>query len=44
VTWAAFPIAEAVALAVTIAFFRKVYRNEIQPIFDEAAAREAKEI
>ena len=44
VTWAAFPIAEAVALAVTIVFFRKVYRNEIQPIFDEAAAREAKEI
>ena len=43
VTWAAFPIAELVALGVTIVLFRKVYRNEIQPIFDEVAARETKE-
>lgn len=43
-TWAAFPIAELAALAVTIIFFRKVYHNEIQPIFDEVAAKEAKEV
>ena len=42
-TWMAFPIAEVAALGVTIYFWRKVYRNEIQPIFDEVAAREAKE-
>ena len=42
-TWAAFPIAELAALAVTIVLFRKVYHNEIQPIFDEVAAKEAKE-
>ncbi len=41
--WLAFPIAEVVALIVTILFFRKVYRNEIQPIFDEVAAKEAAE-
>ncbi|MBR4935361.1 MAG: MATE family efflux transporter [Anaerotignum sp.] len=43
-TWAAFPIAELAALAVTIVLFRKVYHNEIQPIFDEVAAKEAKEV
>ena len=42
-TWISFPLAEAVALVVTIVLFRKVYRNEIQPIFDEVAAKEAKE-
>lgn len=42
-TWISFPLAEVVALFVTIFFFRKVYRNEIQPIFDEVAAREAAE-
>jgi Na+-driven multidrug efflux pump len=42
-TWAAFPIAELAALVITIAFFRKVYHNEIQPIFDEVAAREKAE-
>ena len=42
-TWFAFPLAECVALCVTIVFFRKVYHNEIQPIFDEVAAKEAAE-
>jgi Na+-driven multidrug efflux pump len=42
-TWAAFPIAELAALVITIALFRKVYHNEIQPIFDELAAKEEKE-
>ena len=42
-TWAAFPIAELAALVITIALFRKVYHNEIQPIFDEVAAREKAE-
>ena len=42
-TWLAFPIAECVALIVTIVFWRKVYRNEIQPIFDEVAAKETAE-
>lgn len=40
-TWISFPLAEVVALFITICFFRKVYRNEIQPIFDEVAAKEA---
>ena len=42
-TWISFPLAECVALVVTIVLFRKVYHNEIQPIFDEVAAREAAE-
>lgn len=42
-TWLAFPIAEVVALLTTMFFWRKVYRNEIKPIFDEVAAREAAE-
>ena len=42
-TWISFPLAEVVALMVTIVLFRKVYHNEIQPIFDEVAAREAAE-
>ena len=42
-TWISFPLAESVALIITIIFFGKVYRNEIKPIFDEAAAREAAE-
>lgn len=42
-TWISFPLAEIVALCVTIVFFRKVYHNEIQPIFDEVAAKEAAE-
>ena len=42
-TWMAFPLAEVVALIVTIHFWRKVYRNEIQPIFDEVAAKETAE-
>ena len=42
-TWMAFPIAEVAALIVTVIFFRKVYHNEIQPIFDEVAVREAAE-
>ncbi len=37
-TWAAFPIAEIAALMVTVFFFRKVYKNEIQPLFDEHEA------
>ena len=32
--WIAFPLAECVALAVTILFWRKVYRNEIQPLYN----------
>ena len=42
-TWISFPLAEIVALFVTIHFWHKVYRNEIQPIFDEVAVREAAE-
>ena len=42
-TWISFPLAEIVALFVTIGFWRKVYHNEIQPIFDEVAAKEAAE-
>ena len=42
-TWISFPLAEIVALFVTIRFWHKVYRNEIQPIFDEVAEREAAE-
>jgi len=42
-TWISFPLAEGVALIITICFWRKVYRNEIQPIFDEVAAKEAAE-
>ncbi len=41
--WMAFPLAELAALAVTIYFWRKVYRNEIQPIFEEQAAKETAE-
>ena len=37
-TWISFPLAEVVALLITIVLFRKVYHNEIQPIFDEVAA------
>jgi len=43
-TWISFPLAEVVALFVTIYFWRKVYRNEIQPIFDEVAAKETAEV
>lgn len=32
--WIAFPLAECVALVVTIPFWRKVYRNEIQPLYN----------
>lgn len=32
--WIAFPLAECVALVVTILFWRKVYRNEIQPLYN----------
>ena len=32
--WIAFPLAECVALASTILFWRKVYRNEIQPLYN----------
>ena len=39
-TWISFPLAEVVALMITIVLFRKVYHNEIQPIFDEVAAKE----
>ena len=39
-TWISFPLAEVVALLITIVLFRKVYYNEIQPIFDEVAAKE----
>ena len=39
-TWISFPLAEVVALLITIVLFRKVYHNEIQPIFDEVAAKE----
>ncbi len=42
-TWMAFPIAEIAALVVTIVFWRKVYRNEIKPIFDEVAEKEEAE-
>ncbi len=40
-TWISFPLAEVMALLVTIVLFRKVYHNEIQPIFDEVASKEA---
>lgn len=36
-TWISFPLAEVVALIVTIVFWKKVYRNEIKPLFDKAA-------
>ena len=39
-TWISFPLADVVALLITIVLFRKVYYNEIQPIFDEVAAKE----
>lgn len=32
--WIAFPLAECVALTVTILFWRKVYHNEIQPLYN----------
>lgn len=32
--WIAFPLAECVALVVTILFWRKVYHNEIQPLYN----------
>ena len=32
--WIAFPLAECVALVVTILSWRKVYRNEIQPLYN----------
>ncbi len=32
--WIAFPLAECVALAITILFWRKVYRNEILPLYN----------
>ena len=32
--WIAFPLSECVALAITILFWRKVYRNEIQPLYN----------
>ena len=32
--WIAFPLAECVALVVTILFWRKVYHNEIKPLYD----------
>lgn len=38
-TWLAFPLSEVVALGVTILFWKKVYKNEIKPIFDEVAAK-----
>lgn len=34
-TWIAFPLAECAALTVTILFWRRVHRTEIQPLFDE---------
>ncbi len=42
-TWLCFPLAEIAALAVTLYYWRKVYRNEIQPIFAEQTAREGAE-
>ena len=33
-TWIAFPLAECAALTVTILFWRRVHRTEIQPLFD----------
>lgn len=33
--WIAFPLAECVALTVTILFWRRVHQAEIQPLFDE---------
>ena len=32
--WIAFPLAECVSLCVTLLFWRKVYRNEIQPLYN----------
>ena len=40
-TWAAFPLAECAALIVTILFWRRVYRSEIQPLFENTAAKNA---
>lgn len=40
-TWIAFPLAEGVALLATILFWKKVYRNEIKPIFAEIAENKA---
>lgn len=42
-TWLCFPLAEIAALAVTLYYWRKVYKNEIQPIFAEQAAQEGAE-
>lgn len=42
-TWISFPLAECVALLITIMFWKKVYRNEIKPIFDEVAEKETQE-
>ena len=33
-TWIAFPLAECAALVVTILFWRRVYRNEIKPLYN----------
>ncbi len=40
-TWAAFPLAECAALIVTILFWRRVYRSEIQPLFENTATKNA---
>ncbi len=40
-TWVAFPLAECAALIVTILFWRRVYRSEIQPLFENTAAKNA---
>lgn len=37
--WIAFPLSECVSLCTTLLFWRKVHRNEIQPIFDEVAKK-----
>lgn len=39
-TWMAFPLAEIVALGITMFLWSKVYRNEIKPLFDAQAAEE----
>lgn len=39
--WIAFPLAECAALVVTILFWRRVYRNEIKPIFEAVAEENA---
>ena len=36
--WIALPLAECVALVVTILFWRKVYRNEIKPLYENTTA------